>query len=902
MSMRFLGELPPIVALAFAVLLGAIAWAIYFRGTTPPRGMSRWLLPALRSTAIALVVLLLTDPIWTTRSVVGELRTVRVVVDRSASMTTTDSHLPVEEKLRIAERLGWLTGGQIDWTPLDAANALADAADSLASKPTDAARRRELQDVAGMVAKLGDAPTAQRLSDEVVTALERGDADAIATSQVADEIASTLLTLERERLRQATLGDNAAVRSALSVFDQSSRWGRIASALAGDQKRLLDELAASHDVELVLVDAEGFARVDWQSGRSTLPSMESRSAGAVTNLAKLITLRDPSADSPRPADATTESNASSPAATVLLTDGRNNSGESPTIAAELTAQDGNDIFVVGYGGVGAAPDLSMIDAVYPDEVFAADIVQGTVRFYDTVPPGEAFVLRILHRDQVVWESDERSTGEGRREVNFSFSAERLVDRDRSVAASADGVTGRSADAVEQVSLVAQIVPLAAEVYAENNSYPMRLGVIVNEPRVLLIDGRPRWETRYIRNAFERDDRWSIASLLAGPGTENETLPRSNDGASFPTSRAKLFDYDLIILGELDLTLFRPDELTWIRDFVSIRGGGLILIDGSRGLLRQADVDELTALLPVRDTETFSDSLIDRLRLTDRGERVGAFRVEARDEANRTFWGSLPSPRFLAPVEAEPDAEVLLEGVSGEIKKPAIVTRSFGSGRVVYFSFDETWRWRYKVADLWHQRLWNQFARFAMPEPYAADSTFVSIDTDRFRYPAGDSANVRVRLANPDGSPATTAIAEARLFDGERLVMTVPLEADQQIDGVYRGVAGPLDSGLYDVRVRASGYSDDSTNVKATILVEAPPSNELIDTSLNQELLEQIAAAGNGRFLPERDITSLPELLEPYSAGRVVESELALGESFWWFGLVMLLLAIEWLLRKRCGLL
>ena len=41
--------------------------------------------------------------------------------------------------------------------------------------------------------------------------------------------------------------------------------------------------------------------------------------------------------------------------------------------------------------------------------------------------------------------------------------------------------------------------------------------------------------------------------------------------------------------------------------------------------------------------------------------------------------------------------------------PGLVFRRFGAGRVLYSAFDESWRWRKGVADMHHQRDWNQVA-------------------------------------------------------------------------------------------------------------------------------------------------------------------------------------------------
>jgi hypothetical protein len=61
-------------------------------------------------------------------------------------------------------------------------------------------------------------------------------------------------------------------------------------------------------------------------------------------------------------------------------------------------------------------------------------------------------------------------------------------------------------------------------------------------------------------------------------------------------------------------------------------------------------------------------------------------------------------------------------------------------------------------------------------------------------------------------------------------------------------------------------------------------------------------ASGGMFLREEDISRLPELLSPFSSGRVVESETLIWQSYWWFAAIVMLLTVEWVLRKRGGLL
>ena len=72
-------------------------------------------------------------------------------------------------------------------------------------------------------------------------------------------------------------------------------------------------------------------------------------------------------------------------------------------------------------------------------------------------------------------------------------------------------------------------------------------------------------------------------------------------------------------------------------------------------------------------------------------------------------------------------------------------------------------------------------------------------------------------------------------------------------------------------------------------------------SLDANALQQIAETGNGRYVHESQAERILTALRPLSSGTVVESDTVLWQTYWWFGAIIALLAIEWVLRKRVGL-
>ena len=60
-------------------------------------------------------------------------------------------------------------------------------------------------------------------------------------------------------------------------------------------------------------------------------------------------------------------------------------------------------------------------------------------------------------------------------------------------------------------------PVVGEARDDNNERSLRFDAITKKNSMLIIDGRPRWETRYLRNLFQRDERWQVSLTVAGPG-------------------------------------------------------------------------------------------------------------------------------------------------------------------------------------------------------------------------------------------------------------------------------------------------------------------------------------------------------------------------------------------------
>jgi uncharacterized membrane protein len=933
---RFVGDLPLWAGAILALLAALGVWWYYRRESDQLPGRLRWLLPLLRASTVFVVLMTLTGPVLHHRHIMGELGRVFVFVDASGSMGVSDRHMPTARKLLAAQQQGWLPPGQVETTLWETANRLQqmrrDVTSSLEQTPLDeatlAACRDSLRRVAADVADVVDrfAWTTLLTVDgeglanwnEVPTQFRRDfvePAEALTNpssseSLSAEETTRRLLELcqaaatYEARLRaafdsygrQLAAAGNPAIDSALSLFDDTSRWRRAEHTLLDNAAGLLPALSDTHDVQLMGLVAERAVDIWDPQATSEAPTQlglepTARATDLASGISGELTMRLGGSE-----DTIDQAGARQRTAVVLLSDGRHNSGDSPLQMAQLLGGQSIPIYAVGYGGWREPPDLALIEVQHPDMVFQKDRIRGSILLSDHMPPGQSFVVQIGYEDEILWQNSLTSRDVGQRRVEFEFSVESLVEE------LSQGFDEDLRHHSLPLTLAVSIAPLEGEIETANNSLTMRFAAITQNYKILLLDGRARWETRYLRNMFQRDEQWQIDAILVGPATDQATLPRGDEPGMFPTDKTKLFDYDLIFFGELAPGTLTDYELGWIRDFVEIRGGGIVFIDGQRGYLRSQEDERFAPLLPVDWLPEVVGQLPTRLELTETGGRRSALMLRTSPLENERFWETLPPPGQLVAVQAAPDTEVLAQVWAGTRRLPLLVTRSFGAGRVLYFASDETWRWRYKVADTYHQRFWNQVAKWVMQRPFAVSDAYVALDSGPPSYAAGDSADLRVRLRGTDGRPVLDATVDALLWKDGRIVSTVHLTATDSGSGIYSGRSGPLAEGNYEVSVRAAGFANDALRARTELVVEPPKSGELEEVSCHVDLMRELASVSGGKFLREEDVGQLADLLRPLSTGRVIESDTVLWQSYWWFSLLVVLLAIEWYLRKRAGLL
>ncbi len=792
---RFLGNVPIWAGVGLTLLLACVAWGLYRREVYDLPSPYRWLLPLLRSTAIAMALIMLLEPSVHRRHFQGQPGQVSVLIDGTGSMGIADD----------------------------------------STRPTQSRPR----------------------FDRAVDALIEGDAPLLSELAKTSEVTVSRFAGDQQtRLWESTLKKTNALPTEKTPWRPPSWLGptRIGEVL------LLESVSRQSS------DAENS-----ESSKSKDPAQENNVESTVQ------TSRGP---------------------IVMFTDGQNNAGPSPLESLDRLKTENRPVFVVGLGTKDEPNDAAILSVENPKQVFQTDTLRGNLIIKDSLAAGKPFHVSISHRDKVLWERNLVSDATGQRSIEFAFPVESIVKSEL-----ADGEHGLNYSRLP-IELKAVIDPVEGDLDSDNNSQTIRFSATTRRQRVLLVDSRSRWETRYLRNALERDPNWTVDAYLLYAGEQPKWYSQTDEEKPFPSTQEQWFEYDLIITGEIEPDSLNPNQIAWLTRAIEGSGCGWILLDGNHQSWRDPTYKALWKVLPVEllpSQPTPDQSLT--AKPSDIGFQLSALQLtRGTAEDNQTLWAELPKMHFAANAKPLPGSEVLatLEGTGDS--KPFLVTRQYGAGRVLYVSSDESWRWRYNVADTYHQKFWNQISRWVMRLPFAVDGEFLSLDAGDSTYDLGQSIAIRARLRDSNGLPAATDLVEAILTRDGTAVATIPLQADGSFPGVFRGNVDKLGPGKYEVQIQAAGFQRDALQAKVEFAIVEPSNPEMHQLACNTGLLQQIADRTGGKFLPEENIGELTELLAPFSQGKIVESDVLLWQSYLWFLPIVVLLALEWWLRKRAGLL
>ncbi|HEY7428062.1 MAG TPA: glutamine amidotransferase [Gemmataceae bacterium] len=450
---------------------------------------------------------------------------------------------------------------------------------------------------------------------------------------------------------------------------------------------------------------------------------------------------------------------------------------------------------------------------------------------------------------------------------------------------------------------------AGDLFPLNNKIETYITVTKEGVSVLLVDKQRAMEPQFICDALTKDPRIRVTPVWLRGG---QTLD-ANSGDLFHFDKQP---YDVVILGDVtaaQMQAVSPQSLQAIERLVE-QGSGLLMLGGystfGNGDWQGTPVEKM---LPIEMDRSKGQIEEDRKMLpTQEGLARFGYILRIEDEKDpKKAWEDLPELEGITRLRKSDKGlqeTVLAESNKGE---PILIAQNYGSGRVLAFAGDTTHRWVVNPQkQQMHGRFWRQMVLWLAKQENAEGSVWLKPDTRRLpvRGELGFSVGVRskggvdlkdgvyqVEVAGPGGVKTPVPTARTAMDDRGTFVQTdVPGEYTLTVKGEAKDPAtGEVVKGEQSAHFIV--YDEDI---------------EMTRRAADHDFLKKLAAAGGGDF---HRVEELPAFLRRMQTENLVRNKPKLtlrpdwrttGRSSFlmiFFVLFVTVLSIEWLLRRRWGM-
>jgi len=693
--------------------------------------------------------------------------------------------------------------------------------------------------------------------------------------------------------------------SAEDAQGDTSRWGRVQKYLVQEGRESLSELARRYHLRMVFL------------GERTIPLPQSLDLAL-----ERIAAQTASGTESRLGDQLRELAAAqrgrSTAAMILISDGVVTGGASLAEVASEIEQQRVPVFTLPIGSDLPPPQVAIAEVIGQPTAMVGDVVRVIVRILWSGTGGVPIELRMvdLQTGELL---DESKVGEGR--------SDGVATADLTFTATAPG----------QRSVQILATPIRGERTLEDNQRGWVVDVRDQSYHVLLVQGGPSYEFRFLKHLLQRattrsgqeplvaltsvlqrgDPQYAQQDLTAAslPPVDDETLRRQ----------------DLIILSDCDPAALGNRWLEKIAELVTQGGSSLVVIAGPDSLPGAFATTPLERLLPIelqRAAAAPPLAGLYRWRLTPLGRGTPMLAMSAGstawEDAPGVYWlaqgGSLrPGARVLMEMVSEASQGAASQGVSSQgvassggaappaaNPLPVLIGQYVGRGHVYLQMTDETFRLRGRDDEGgFYEQYWLQLVRGLSRTAQSLGDRDSALMLPGDRFYVGESIPFEIRLGR---DLAAIAGSEVELVVTDLEQQTFVFRATASSDGPSRYLGELRDLGVGNYRAEilplatAGAATTEEKRGGSTSFEIVTRSLELAELRADLAALREIANQTGGETLAiDRGLAAQADR---FPAGRAVQTR-ALGEQpLWNHPLVALglfsLLTLQWVLRRSWG--
>jgi len=433
-----------------------------------------------------------------------------------------------------------------------------------------------------------------------------------------------------------------------------------------------------------------------------------------------------------------------------------------------------------------------------------------------------------------------------------------------------------------------VKPLEGESSIINNNKVFYLNILDTKLKICIIAGSPSADVSAISTALGMDKNIQVKKLIQVSTNKfwNDIKPTIIDSSDilflidFPSGNSP---YNLI------------DKV-----FSSIEKSNkpyLIMI--SSGV-------DLTKLMTYEKLLPFSINSANRGTIKVQPELISDnYSVYFSNSGNRKeIWNNLPPiTQFAAGFTNKPGSNVLVKSNVRNINlnNPLIVVRNLGQQRTFSILAGDIWNWELQTADRYPEffiNFINDIVKWLSASP---KNKQFSITTDKKTYFQNEQVEFTAELY--DQTLNTIDTANINLLISEKGHKT-NFNFSHQGNGIYTLSYTPSEAGDFSYEGTAGINNSNIKSIFGRFSIEKIQV-ERLDTQMKTNFLKSLAKSTNGKYYSINDYSNLKEMLIKINNNPAKENKTTSEFRLWGNAIILCILiclfAVEWILRKRAGM-
>ncbi|MGE5363991.1 MAG: hypothetical protein ACM3SM_07670 [Bacteroidota bacterium] len=437
-----------------------------------------------------------------------------------------------------------------------------------------------------------------------------------------------------------------------------------------------------------------------------------------------------------------------------------------------------------------------------------------------------------------------------------------------------------------------ISPFQGEATPADNRKTFYVKVLDNRLNVLLVAGSPSSDLAFVRSVLSQDPNLHISSITQTGN--NRFLESSNQNRAIDSASV------LFLVGFPSYNT--PQSLIdRIYNEISLRNKPYFIVLSSGtdfNRLKRFQSELPFNITSVREGYT-------EVQVSVSPDQSQNPLLQSASDDNTATWNNLPpvykpNSEFQPKAESEVIARTRINNIP--VNSPLILSRKLGSKRSLAILARDIWRWKLQTAQANPAVLDYLLLSSIKWLNTREDQKQVTITSSRKVYSLGETVEFAAQVYDATFNPVDNADINLNVTSGSNKyqVSMTPLGG-----GIYEGKLAADKAGDYyfSGTARLDGKVLGSDNGRFSI---GDVDIEMAGISQDSDMLKLLSDQTSGKYFYYKNsdalISYLKNMQSSASREKKTVSEVALWSKEWLLGLIALLFALEWFIRKRSGML